>query len=331
MNKYDLSNEKLKIEGIYDFENHKTFCRYPEYILKAQPRLYEVCKKCAGVRLRFRTDSKKIGVELHLANQCIDVGMSYVQVNTAFAFVGPYTSSKYVSMATGKEAYKDNIIRSEFSNDGMNDITVFFPQLPSVEDVFIYLEDNSSLESPTPHKIELPFVFYGSSITQQGHASAFVSYTSLLSRFFDADLYNFGASGNAQGEPEMAEYLGKINKSIFFYDYDHNAPTIEHLKNTHESFFRRFREFDPDTPVIMTSRPADDTPQTAERVEIVRATYENALQGGDKNVYFVDGRTLFGDVDPSLCTTDRTHPNALGHYMMAKSLEKLIHEEKILL
>ena len=58
----------------------------------------------------------------------------------------------------------------------------------------------------------------------------------------------------------------------------------------------------------------------------MRETYENAVKNGDRNVYFLDGRTLFGGVDPAICTTDRTHPNDLGHYLMARTLEGVLEE-----
>ena len=80
----------------------------------------------------------------------------------------------------------------------------------------------------------------------------------------------------------------------------------------------------------MTSRPADDVDDTEARAAVVRETYENALRSGDRNVYFVDGRTLFGDTDPAICTTDRTHPNDLGHYLMAKTLARLLTDRGIL-
>ena len=38
---------------------------------------------------------------------------------------------------------------------------------------------------------------------------------------------------------------------------------------------------------------------------------------GDKNVYYIDWQTYFGDHDRRLCTVDRTHPNDLGFYRMA--------------
>ncbi len=330
MKQISLTDRRLVIEGLCGFERHGRFHRYPDAIVAAYPRLSEADRKCVGVRLRFRTDSKRIGVAFRLSNQYVDRGMSYYQANTAYAFVGPYAQAAYAALVSAGEPYKDETIRAEFDNDGLNDVTVFFPQNPTVEDVIVFLEDDALLQPPTPHRVRLPFVFYGSSITQQGHTSSFAAYPSLLSRFFDADFYNFGASGNAMGEPELAEHLGGIPKSLFFYDYDHNAPTVEHLRETHEAFFLRFRAFDTDSPVIMTSRPAADTAETAERAAIVRATFENARRRGDRSVYFVDGATLFGGVDPALCTTDRTHPNDLGHYQMAKTLEALIRNERLL-
>ncbi len=327
--KISIGNKCLKVEGLYGFEERRLFRRYPEEIIASYPLLADADKRCAGARLRFRTDSKKIRVEFRLSNQYVDRGMSFYQANAAYAYIGDYSKSAYAALVSADEPYKDETIYAEFENDRMNDVTVFYPRNPTVEDVSVYIDDGSALEPPTPHRVNRPFVFYGSSITEQGHTATPVAYPTLLSRFFDADYYNFGASGMALGEPEIADFLGQIEKSVFFYDYDHNAPTTAHLRGTHEAFFRRFRRIDPVTPVIMTSRPADDTPETEERAAIVRSTYENAVNSGDSNVYFLDGRTLFCGVDPAVCTTDRTHPNDLGHYLIAQTLAKVIKENRL--
>ena len=108
-------------------------------------------------------------------------------------------------------------------------------------------------------------------------------------------------------------------------DYDHNAPSVDHLKETHEPFFRRIREKNPDLPVVMLTKPDYDyDARGAERRAIIRATYENAVAAGDKNVYFVDGETYFGSEDRELCTVDRVHPNDIGHYRMAAMVEPII-------
>ena len=330
MRQYGYTDENIIIEGVYGFEEHGRFRRYTDEIVAAYPRLTEFDKRCTGARARFRTDSPTVKVEIKVSNQYVDRGMSFYQANAAYAYVGDYSHARYAALLSADNTYDSDTVSAEFTNDGMNDITVFFPRNPTVENVIVGLEDGAALLPPTPHKLALPFVFYGSSITEQGHTATPVAYPSLLSRFFDADFYNFGASGNAQGEPELAEHLGKIPKSVFFYDYDHNAPTAEHLRATHEAFFRVFRQFDPLSPVVMTSRPADDGRETEERAAIVRKTCENAARNGDKNVYFIDGRTLFGSVDPNICTTDRTHPNDLGHYLMARTLAETLLTKRVL-
>ncbi len=330
MKEFSCLDENIRVEGIWRFDETHRFRRYPDSIIDQYPRLAGANKRCPGARLRFRTDSAKIRVAFTLSNQYVDRGMSFYQANAAYAYLGDYSSSRYAALVSDGRTYESDTISAEFANPGLNDVTVFFPRNPTVEDVRVFIEDGARLEPPTPHKVPLPFVFYGSSITEQGHTSGPLAYPSLLSRFFDADFYNFGASGNARGEPEIAEHLGGIPKSIFFYDYDHNAPSLDHLLATHEAFFKAFRKIDPHSPVIMTSRPANDTSAFAARAAVVRQTCENAVARGDRNVHFIDGRCLFGDADPQICTTDITHPNDLGHYRMAQTLAECIRQNHLL-
>ena len=115
---------------------------------------------------------------------------------------------------------------------------------------------------------------------------------------------------------------------LFVYDYDHNAPTTEHLKETHEKMFKTIRESNPDLPVVMMSRPKYSlTEEEEERFSIIEKTYLNALSNGDKNVYFLNGKQLM-----ALCgndgNVDGCHPNDLGFYRMACALRPVI--EKLL-
>ena len=48
----------------------------------------------------------------------------------------------------------------------------------------------------------------------------------------------------------MADYIKHLEMSAFVYDYDHNAPSAEHLLNTHERFFKRIREKIPRFPLL---------------------------------------------------------------------------------
>ena len=330
MQQINCKDKRVRIEGLYRFYETGQFRRYTNEIIQKYPRLAAFDKRSTGARMRFRTDSEKIRVEITVSNRFVDMGMSFFQANAGYIFTGDYASSKYAAIMIAPDTYDSETVSAEITNGGMNDVTVFFPRNPTVEDVNVFIEDGAFIGPPTPHKTALPLVFYGSSITEQGHTSTPFAYASLMSRFFDADYYNFGASGNACGEPEIAVYLGGIPNSVFFYDYDHNAPTAAYLQNTHEAFFKAFRSVDAKTPVIMTSRPLDDGCETAERKEIVKNTYGNAVAAGDKHVYYIDGLTLFGSVDPALCTSDRTHPNDLGHYLIADTLAEYIKKNNIL-
>jgi hypothetical protein len=92
-------------------------------------------------------------------------------------------------------------------------------------------------------------------------------------------------------------------------DYDHNAPTPEHLMATHEPFFKTIRGKHPDIPIIMISRPTkcDILPQTAERFNIIKRTYDNATASGDDNVYLINGLEFFGELENE-CAVDGVHP-----------------------
>lgn len=90
----------------------------------------------------------------------------------------------------------------------------------------------------------------------------------------------------------------------------------------------KFRRL-PETPVIMMTSPSilKNRAVADRRKEIIRTTYLNALNSGDKNVYYLDGEEIMAP-----CGLDGTvegiHPNDIGFYFMAKAVGDLI--EKIL-
>lgn len=336
MKTYNFKDCGCKLFGVPFYEERKELRRLNDEIVNKYPHLEACDKRICGARLRFRTDSTKIKIRVELDSIYPDRGMSFYQANVCNAFMGIYPDDKYLGIISAPESYENDYVEETFTKDNKTgDITVFMPRNPYVKDINISVDDDAVILPPTPYRNSKPVLYYGSSITENGHTSSANAYNALLSRWLDTDYYNIGLSGAARGEKELADYINKFDMSIFVYDYDHNAPTPEHLKNTHEAFFRIFRSVHPETPVIMMSRPACDVDEDEfnERREIVRTTYENAVKNGDKNVYFIDGNTYFETLDRQVCTTDRTHPNDLGHYYMAKKLyplmKELLYNEKI--
>ena len=205
----------------------------------------------------------------------------------------------------------------------MREFTLNLPLYNGIRSIRVGLAPKSEVVAPTPFAVERPILFYGSSITQGGCASRpGNAYTHILARWFDANLINYGFSGSARAEQEMARLVARIPQSVFVYDYDHNAPNVDHLAATHAPFFATLRAAQPQLPVVMVSRPDFDgnLADSRARRDIVRLTYEQAKAAGDARVFFVDGETLFGASDRDPCTVDGCHPNDLGFMRMAETI-----------
>ena len=170
-------------------------------------------------------------------------------------------------------------------------------------------------------------LFYGSSITQGGCSSRpGTTYQAIASRRLDFDYINLGFSGNAKGEQVMVDYLASLPMSVFVCDYDHNAPSVDHLAATHENLYRNIRKAHPHIPVIFMARPLfyPDADALA-RLEVIKTTYENAKRAGDTNVYLLDGPTLMAMAgDDGL--VDGAHPNDLGFASMAKAVGDVLEK-----
>lgn len=222
--------------------------------------------------------------------------------------------------------------RVDLPGEGMRSYALYLPLYNGLTELLIGLPPQAGLQEGRTPAIEKPILFYGSSITQGGCASKVANaYTHVLARRLDAALINLGFSGNGRGEQLMAEYIASLPMSAFVMDYDHNAPSLEHLEQTHEAFFRTVRRAQPDLPILLLSMPDfDRDPQAAApRREVIRRTYENARRGGDAHVFFVDGETFFGDTERFDCTVDGCHPTDLGFRRMADVLEPVLRRALI--
>ena len=327
MKEYTYKEKPIRVFGIASFDKHKSLSRLPDEVIKEIPSLEFLGRRPTGARIGFRTDSKKFTVKIELETLSVDIGMSIYACQSAFVYVGEKTKSKFLGIVNPPN-YDVKVYEGTFTKSGeMEDVTVFLPRNEIVRNVSVFIEDGAKIEEPTPYRYSTPVLFYGSSITESGIAcNPACAYTAIISRHLDTDYYNLGFSGNAKGELAMADFICSLDISLFVYDYDHNAPTVEHLKNTHEPFFKRVREKKPTLPIIMMSRPyANYGAEELQRKEIIKATYENALKNGDKNVYFIDGEKYFEKFeDKELCFIDTIHPTDLGFYKMAQIIEPVI-------
>lgn len=321
---YDVSEEPFGLFGVSYYEDG--YKRMPEEeAAKVSPAVKYMCGNCAGGRVTFRTNSKFVAV---VAKMC------KVEKTSHFTALGScgfdlYSNGRYAKSFLPEYDVPDDYDGIATFNDGeMREIVINFPTYSGVRSLMIGLEPSAVVETFNPYRAVAPIVYYGSSITQGGCVSRpGNTYQGEVARRNKIDFINLGFSGNAKGEPAMAEYIAGLKMSAFVMDYDYNAPSVEHLKKTHEPFYKIIREKNPDLPVIMVSMPVFiEDGDTAKRREVIYNTYVNAKNRGE-NVAFVDGKSFFDGVPREFGTVDGCHPNDFGFYMMAETLSKVIDEK----
>lgn len=288
--------------------------------------LKSLSSNTAGGHVRFRTNSKKVEIHVQLEQFVAYSHFSVCGTSGLDVYVGTGLGKKWIDSIIplyGETQLEKSIILS----GKMQDITIVLPLYTGVSKVDIKIERTATVERWTNLKYELPILFYGSSITQGCSASRpGNSYPEIVARRLNANLMNMGFSSGAKGEVYMAEYISKIPMTAMVIEYDHNAPTIEDLENTHLRFVKTIRDANPIIPIVVMSRFSKglsvSTDETMERSNIIKNTVTTLEQRGDKRIYFIDGSSLLEDTNRDDYFVDGVHPNDYGMYMIADYVQK---------
>ncbi len=330
---YDVCQAPFQVYGLIPPQNKEDrFRRMPlEQAEKVSEGVALLHANTAGGRVRFATNSSYIAIHAELDKVA---KFSHMPLSGTAGF-------DLYATADGREKYlhsyippqsidTDRVYESELvlSESNMQEYTLNFPLYSDVVKLYIILEESAEIQAASEYAVDKPVIFYGSSITQGGCASRpGNSYENIISRRLHMDYINLGFSGKARGELPMAEYIAGMEMSAFVYDYDHNAPDLEHLKNTHEAFFKAIREKKPTLPIICVSKPFGKAQIDIARRELIKGNVEKWRASGDDHVYFIDGysfREAFGAGDSIV--VDGCHPNDLGFWCMAELIGNKLQE-----
>lgn len=329
---YDVSFENFDIYGLVPENDGILTRRIPiEIAEKVSSGVLGQSGYGAGGRILLSTDSAFVALKVEYAagavptvcNHCFSYGFDLYKFdkNEKDVFVGAYRPGDGFNFHTAE--YKVNT----GNNGEMTCYTLNMPHFCEVKKLYIGLKKGCKLGKSKKYRNDEPVVFYGSSITHGAAAGRpGNTYENFISQKYNIDYINLGFAGNAKGEVSMAEYISGLEMCAFVCDYDHNAPDKKHLMDTHYRFYEIIRKAHPDIPYIMISKPDFFTNSIAndKRRSVIIESYNKAIASGDKNVYFIDGETLFeGDFYES-CTSDGCHPNDLGFYRMANKIGAVI-------
>ncbi len=316
MKYYDISYESITI-----YNMNTSFERMPkEVAASVSASVLSQYDMTAGCRIRFSTNSKVVGVKTTVRAQRgvgfdlyrVEDGKEYFSAGfrnpSCFIHDGEFEATAKVSDGAAMVSY-----------------TLNFPYATKLDSFALALDDEAELSVGAPYVNERPVVFYGSSITHGAWASRpGVTYEAMISQKYNLNYLNLGFSGAARGEPEIVEYMAGLDMCAFVCDYDHNAYDFNLLKATHLPMYQKIRAAHPHIPYIIITRPNyfSDPKNNDKRNVVFRATYDYAKEQGDKNVWYIDGKTLFDGEFYHNCTKDGCHPNDIGFYRMAQVIGK---------
>lgn len=329
---FTLPDPRFALYGVFYDTTHAKFLRLPYDVAEATSEgVLFLNGNTAGGRLRFSTDSNYLSLDI--VYPCL-TDMPHMPLTGSSGFVLLDETDKTVFVHafrpehTDKKGFSSSV---SLGSKGIRDYILYFPLYNDVSSLTIGLEKGCRIGRGKAYRDIPPVLYYGSSIMQGGCASRpDNSYQALISKWTNTDYINLGFSGNAKAEKAIADYLPTVDCSVFVCDYDHNAPTAEYLADTHLPLYKAYRAVRKDTPVLLIGRPSPERDaQGALRMKIIRETYEYALRNGDKNIYLLDGKTLFGQKDRENCTVDGCHPNDVGFRKMAYAILRKLKQTNL--
>ena len=286
--------------------------RMPDEVAKnVSPNVRSLSRCSSGGRLRFVTDSDTMKLHVKLESEAPNSAVSVCVDGSFLGHAGPINAEA--------EMWDGEFDLGRPGED--KTVMVFLPRTGHPEKVTLSFPDNATVKKAPSYKITKPIVYYGSSITMGAICSSPAKcYTALVSERLNSEHLNLGFGGSALGETPMAEYIASLDMSAFVLDYEHNAPTLDHLRATHKPFFDIIRKAHPTLPILLVSRPDThmDFFRACEGRRIIMDTFHSALDAGDRYVDYVDGFYLWGNCDRHLCHhDDGSHPTDKGFARMA--------------
>lgn len=333
-----LENKDITIYGFPFINQEKSYKRIPTIFHENLPvNIKSLSTNTAGGQLHFFTNSSKLSIDVTLTSVSQLSGMTVTAQSGFDIYVGSsYDNLKFYDASRFPLTSTNYTFTFDLHANGTDQLVVLnFPLYNGVSKLLVGINENSILRSakfPNDGRI----VIYGTSITQGGCASRpGLSFTNILSRKLKKEIVNFGFSGNAFGEVEVATIVSNIeNVDMFIIDYEANAGTNGILYKTLEDFIKIIRNKYPKTKIIVLSRIKylfdEIYPTLGENREKIRLFQEETVRKlkslGDENIYYLNGSKIYENLDYHEYTVDSIHPNDLGFMKIAEYLENEIRK-----
>lgn len=316
-----INLDEAMFEGAISFERTAEAIRpwrlpFDQLALFPDSGLVDRAGTCAGVRLRFETDSRTIGLEV-------------VPADVERRFDLTLGEKLVASVALEPGADK---IEFDRESDDLGTVEVWFPQAHAVFLKSLTLKKDAALE--VPYDPRPKWIHYGSSISHCGAAhSPARTWPAIAARARGLSLTCLGYSGNCHMEPMIARMIRDqqadfISLKVGINIYGAASLSARTFKSAVIGMVEIIREKHPDIPIALispiVSPPRESQPNAVGlTLEKMRDEIEDAcvrIQScGDRNVHYFSGLDIFGQDLAAKYLPDNLHPNADGYEVLGQN------------
>ncbi len=293
-----------------------------------RPPLRDRAQCCAGIGVRFATNSSRVGVKykLHWNTHMLHMADTGLKGTDLYILEGD-SVWRYVN-TNRPNADKEKMcekIYVENLGDGMKEFMIYMPLYDGVDDLWVAVDSCATI---TPGNIDTPrrdkkIIAYGTSILQGGCASrSGMASTNIIQRELNCEVVNIGISGEGKMDFCMARAMAQIpDADLFLIDPIPNCTEMMCDTLTYE-FINILRKARPDVPIVMVEGPIYPYANYDKSLgnylprknAAFRRNYERLIAENPNNLYYVTCENLDGLEDDG--TVDGIHLTDLGfrHY-----------------
>ena len=283
--------------------------------------LWDLGRDSAGEYIRFRSDSPTIKLKWENTGNNRMAHMSETGIKGLDLYALTPQGWRFVHSALPWNGKKNEYKAIGNMTPQMREYLLYLPLYDGIDSLWIGIEAGYTLDQPAVARplSRKPVVAYGTSILQGGCVSRpGMAHTSIIGRRLDREVINLGFSGSAHLEPQLAEWMCRVeDPGVFVLDYTENT-TLAELDSLQEGFFRILRKHHPEVPVVFIEHVhypyiSFDTKE-AESVRTknakLKAFYLKMKRQGEKHLFYVPADKMIGDDGEA--TVDGIHLTDLG-------------------
>ena len=301
--------------------------RFPGYAKEmVHPHVWYLSRCAAGLSVRFRTNSPRLGVKWEILRDRQENHMPATGIKGLDLY--SLVDNEWVYINTAKPSGVENkYLLTDAAEGSMREYRLYLPLYDGLEKLEIGISPGAVIERPQQEEWSMkPIVFYGTSITQGGCASRpGMAYSNIISRKLNVECMNLGFAGNGKMEQGVARLMSEIDASMYVIDCIGNM-TVAQVHQNVSPLVEILRSKHPHTPIIFVESLMfertfmnDSLRNTVvAKNKALKQEYVELARNRDGHIYYIGVRHATGKDREG--TVDGIHLNDLGFLRFSEYL-----------